>query len=370
MSGITNATQVSAGGLHTCALLSDQTVKCWGYNGDGELGDGVTNHGATDFQGLDTSPTPVTVSGITNATQISAGGQHTCALLSGGTVVCWGDNWAGQLGNGTTTDSPTPVRVSGITNATQISAGFSHTCALLSDGTVMCWGWNWEGQLGNGTTTENSPTPVQVSGITNATQISAGSDHTCALLTGGTVRCWGDNLYGWLGNGTTTNSPTPVPVSGVSTATQVTAGGMHTCALLSGGAIKCWGHNVYGELGNGNYDDHSVPLDDSSIPVSVSGISTATQVTAGGFHTCALISGGAIKCWGDGEDGELGNGAYDASPTPVPVSGISIATQVSASCALLSDHTVKCWGPSNSGQLGNGELGHMSAIPVDVVGLP
>ena len=296
---LSNASQISAGDVHTCALISGGTVKCWGDNSFRQLGNGNT----TMLEGS----TPVPISGIPNATQISAGGEHTCALISGGTVKCWGDN-----------DNSPPVEVSGITNATQISAGGTHTCALISGGTIKCWGYNYWGQLGNGTT-DNSPTPVEVSpvevsGITNATQISSGGVHTCALISGGTIKCWGYNFFGALGNDTTTSSSTPVEVSGITNATQISAGGVHTCALLPGGTIKCWGWNISGELGDGTTTD-------SSTPVPVSGITNATQISAGDAHACALFPGGTIKCWGDNGTGQLGNDTTTNSSTPVEVVG-------------------------------------------------
>ena len=349
----TTTPQISGGGTHSCALLTGGSVKCWGWNSNGQLGDGTK----TD------SSSPVSVSGITDATQLTAGSSHSCALLTGGTVKCWGYNWGGQLGDGTTTNRTSPVSVTGITNATQISGGGQHSCALLTGGTVKCWGWNSWGQLGDGTTT-NRTSPVDT-GITNATQISGGDEHSCALLTGGTVKCWGNNWSGDLGNGTTTNSSSPVSVTGITNATQISAGGAHSCAVLTGGTVKCWGYNDEGELGNGttNY---------SSSPVSVTGITTATQISAGGAHSCALLTGGSVKCWGYNGYGALGNGTTTDSSSPVDTV-ITNATQISTgwshACALLTGGIVKCWGANSYGQLGDGTTTNGSSSPV-LVNLP
>ena len=340
---------IAAGLWHTCALLAGGTVDCWGDTG---------------------SSWPVAVSGIANATQITAGDHHTCALLAGGRIDCWGDNRYGELGNGTTNDSSTPVAVSGITNATQITAGYEHTCALLAGGTVDCWGYNDYGELGNATTITNSSTPVAVTGITNATQITAGYGHACALLAGGQIDCWGHNDSGQLGNGTTTDSSTPVAVSGITNATQITAGYEHTCALLAGGTVDCWGANESGELGNGTTTD-------SVTPVAVRGITNATQITDGEFHTCALLAGGQIDCWGANDYGELGNGTWTESSTttPVAVRRITNATQITAggehTCALLAGGQIDCWGANDYGQLGNGTTTDAATTtPVAVSGIP
>jgi hypothetical protein len=275
--GGATATQVAAGAAHTCALLTGGSIDCWGENQYGQLGDGTSTGPETCFWMSDASCSrhPVMVSGIRNATQIAAGDAHTCALLTGGSVDCWGLNEDGELGDGTTTNSDVPVAVGGVSNATQIAAGGDHTCALLTGGSVDCWGWNANGELGDGTHTGPSTcgplslacstTPVAVSGMSNATQIAAGGDHTCALLTGASVDCWGLNDFGQLGDGTTTNSDVPVPMSGMSNATQVAGGYGHTCALLTGGSIDCSGWNGSGQLGDGTTTDSSTPVPVSRI---------------------------------------------------------------------------------------------------------
>ena len=307
VSGISGLTQIAAGDSHTCALLSGGSVKCWGANGRQQLGDGVTDHHQTDPYGSDISPVPVQVSDISTATELSAGGARTCALLSDSTVECWGDGGS------------TPLAVSGITNAEEIGTGAFHACALIFRGTVECWGSNGVGQLGDGTTT-TSATPVPVSGVTDATQLSAGHAHSCARLSGGSVKCWGANSFGQLGNGTTnTSAPyglaTPVEVSGIADATQVSAGWDHSCAVLSGGTIKCWGSNAVGQLGNGSTTS-------SSTPVPVSGITNAVRVSAGYSHTCALLVDSTIKCWGANDFGQLGDNTTTSSNAPVQVIGI------------------------------------------------
>ena len=324
------ATAISAGDSdHDCAVLQDGTARCWGRNEYGELGDGTRTY----------RHAPVTVSGLSNAFGISIGGHHTCAVLGNGTAKCWGSNSSGELGDGTTTDSLTPVTVSGLSNAVAISVGVDDTCALLSDGTAKCWGYNeYHGQLGDGTMTNRS-TPVTVSGLSNASAISTGGLHTCAVLGNGTAKCWGDNDWGQLGDGTTTDSPTPVTVSGLGNAVGITAS-TGTCAVLGDGTAKCWG---YGRQPSGGGETVPTPT-----PIAVSGLSDATAISASWSHTCALLNGGTAKCWGLNEHGELGDGTTAYSSMPVAVSGLADATAIKAglnhTCALLAGGAVECWG--------------------------
>lgn len=357
---LTSVISVSSGLYHSCAILSDSTIRCWGDSRSVQTG-------ASRGSSYPGSPA-VQVGGIGDVASVSAGGFHTCAVLTGGAVECWGENSSGQLGDGTLTNSSIPVAVEGLPSAVSVSAGggdLGHTCAVLLGGAVECWGDNEQGELGDGTTT-TSLVPVAVSGIATAVSVSSGLYHSCALLSGGAVKCWGDNNYGQLGNGTNTASSTPVAVEGIAHAVSISGGALHTCAVLSGGAIECWGSNYHGQLGDGTTTARAAP-------VAVSGIANAVNVSSGTFHTCAALSDGKVKCWGYGLWGRLGNGLSSwtvFSTTPVAVIGIANAVAASAgsdsSCAVLSDGTVKCWGGNFYDQLGNGK-NLFSLVPVNVI---
>lgn len=356
-----SSVRLSAGGAHTCQVKEDGTVRCWGANNVGQLGNGSKT----------TEPTrvPVLVDSLTSAVAVSAGGSHTCALLAGGTVRCWGEGGRGQLGNGATSSFLVPVAVSGLTTAVAVSAGSNYNCALLAGGTVRCWGAGGS-QLGIGTNLADQLTPVAVSGLSNAVAITAAGGHTCALLANGTVRCWGQNFFGELGIGTFGgNQFTPVAVSGLSTAVAIAAGSAYTCALLANGTARCWGRNVSGRLGDGTTVDRSTP-------VVVSGLTDAVAITTGGSHTCALLAFGTAQCWGSNGNGQIGDGTTVARLTPVQVAGslgflekaVSVTAGSAHTCGLLADGSAKCWGSNSSGQLGISNTAPNNTAPTPVLG--
>ena len=360
-SGCCGATAVRIGGWHVCALTSEGGVKCWGYNGYGQLGNGTR----TD------SHQPGAVTGLASGvSSIAVGNHHTCAALSAGGVKCWGLNDHGQLGDGTSWNASTPQNVRTLTSGgLALSAGYSHTCALTGAGGVTCWGYNAKGQVGDGSTTDRS-TPVDVTGLTaGVRRVAAGYFDTCAVtnVPGGVVNCWGDNSWGQLGDGTTTNSSTPVAVTALTALmTAVGTAGSFACAITNTGALKCWGDNSSGQLGDGTTTNRPAPVD------VVVGLSTGAKVVGtGGLHSCAVTGLWGLKCWGDNRAGEVGDGTTTDRATPVDVVGLTSGVKAVTlngenTCALLDTGGVKCWGANGSGQLGDGTTTR-SLTPVDVV---
>jgi alpha-tubulin suppressor-like RCC1 family protein len=258
VAGISNAVSVTAGRLHACARLADSTAQCWGYNISGQLGDGTTTQRTA----------PVVVSGLTGVIGLGAGYAHTCAMLETGQAKCWGDNSDGELGDGNTaTLVPNPF-VATLQNGIEIVSSFDdyYTCALLSDGSARCWGDNANGELGDTTTTTRN-VPVTVSGLSNAAHLSAGRLHTCAVLGDGTGRCWGLNSNGQIGDATTVQKAVPTVVSGLSGATYIGAGYSDTCAILGNTTgAKCWGNNANGQIGDNTVTQRTTPTTVLSFP--------------------------------------------------------------------------------------------------------
>jgi alpha-tubulin suppressor-like RCC1 family protein len=346
-------------GAATTALAAPAgSVKAWGWNAYGQLGNGTTT----------TSLIPVGVNGLAGVGAVAAGGAHSLAIKSDGSVVAWGWNTYGQLGNGTTANSATPVVVTGLTSGVvAVAAGENHSLALKSNGSVVAWGFNGYGQLGNGTIT-NSLTPVAVSGLTSGVAaVTGGQRHSLAVKTNGSVVAWGDNAYGQLGNGLTGSySATPLAVSGLSSGvTAAAAGSGHSLALKTNGSVVAWGRNDSGQLGDGTTTG-------SAIPVAVSGLSSAvTAVAAGGAHSLALKSTGSAVAWGGNASGQLGNGTTTNSSVPTAITGLSsgvtaVAASIQAySLAIKTGGSVVAWGINDSGQLGDGTTPNRST-PVGV----
>jgi alpha-tubulin suppressor-like RCC1 family protein len=328
----TNWVSIAAGGAHTIALKSDGTLWAWGWNIDGQLGDGTY----TDKY------IPIQIGTDTNWVSIAAGGVHTIALKSNGTLWAWGDNEYGQLGDGTNdeyTDKNTPVQIGTDTNWVSIAAGFGHTIALKSNGTLWAWGNNEYGQLGDDTYT-NENAPVQIGTDTNWVFIAAGLGHTIALKSNGTLWAWGWNLFGQLGDGTNgeyTDKYIPIQIGTDTNWVSIAAGSEHTIALKSDGTLWAWGWNIDGQLGDGTYTD-------KYIPIQIGTDNTWVSIAAGFGHTIALKLNGTSWAWGDNEYGQLGDGTndeYTDKNTPVQIgtdnTWVSIAAGFGHTIALKSE---------------------------------
>lgn len=351
---------IGGSGASSCAVDGAGAVKCWGWNNNGQLGNGSTVN----------SSQPVTVSGLAGpVAEIDGDQAHTCARLVSGAVQCWGWNTFGQLGDGTTTSRTAPTDVVDMdADVVDISGGGSFNCGLLASGGVKCWGRQASGQLGNGVSSLSSSTATDVIGLTSGVEsIDSGDGHSCALLTTGEVKCWGSNNYGQLGDGTETNRSTPVTVVGLGGPVEaVVTGTWRTCVLLTSGGVECWGWNPWGQLGDGTTSDHR------STPGPVTGITDAVELSAGFQLTCARRATGQLTCWGGGGYGERGDGASSTALTPTDVTGMSSTAEFFArgnhACALSTAGELKCWGYNIYGQVGDGTTTNRN-VPTAVLGL-
>ena len=328
----------TAGSAHSCYILDNGSVKCWGKNNLGQLGLGDTsNRGDNSSEMGDNLPVVDLGTGRT-AKAIAAGDYHTCAILDNASIKCWGANASGQLGIGDTRnrgdessdmgDTLPAVDLGSGRTAKVIVAGGSHTCTILDDSSIKCWGENDQGQLGLGNTTDslNASVVDMGSGIT-AKAIAAGESHTCAILNNSAIKCWGRanegqmGLYKW--NENIGDEPNEMGVTGQDdltnigtgrTATAIAAGKYHNCAILDNSSIKCWGANTSGQLGLGDTVNRGATTDGSdqmgdNLPVVDLGSGrTARGIIAGDNQTCAILDNALIKCWGSNISGELGIG--------------------------------------------------------------
>jgi alpha-tubulin suppressor-like RCC1 family protein len=348
---------MAAGVVHTCAVLADGSVRCWGG------WEGLRAGGAG------TVLKPMTIPGIVGAKAVAAGKEHTCVLTTLGVVKCWGRSGWGQTGGGSLDDEVwPPVQVPGVTGAKALRAGAYHTCVITSANQVSCWGRGDFGELGFKPNDSNRfAAPTQPSTLADGIQVGTGHFHTCSVQAAGGARCWGYNANKQLGitngPGSTVWKLQPTAVGGLSAATRIAGGGSHTCATRSKtgtSPVVCWGNNSKGQLGNLSFTA-------SGAPVAVSGLPTTTvptAIAAGTEHSCTVMSS-KVWCWGANGNGQLGVGNNLDANFAVEAKNITTATRVFAgsrfSCAILSDKTSRCWGDNTSGQLGIGYL-----FPVNV----
>jgi alpha-tubulin suppressor-like RCC1 family protein len=399
----TQPTTITTGRFHTCALLPDKTMKCWGYNAAGQLGLSDKINRGTNIGQMGADLAKLDLGANLEVENIGAGTSHTCARFKGGSIKCWGNNAFGQLGLGDSDNRGDAMDEMGATLPTvafgglslSMSLGETHTCAILDNGSVKCWGGNFYGQLGLGNTiargdqmgemATNLPSLDFDTGVT-ATRISAGDMHTCAQLSPVVLKCWGNNSFGQLGLGDTNHRGDEPNEMGANLEAvdvgvppgiiikDIRAGGTHSCVLLSDGTVKCWGKNDFGQLGQGDSNtrgDEPNEMGTNLVPIDL-GLSlgiTVIGISAGAAHTCALLSNGTVKCWGKNDFGQLGLGDKNARGDELGEMGQSlsivnlgagvIATEVHAghshTCALLSSGRVKCWGRSVYGQLGQSD---------------
>ncbi len=367
--GVNSFNQVVTNGNFSCALANNGQIYCWGLISDSDTGFVGSIGNSTDSSA--NLPTQVTVpNGVTSFSQLSTNSNFSCALASNGNAYCWGYGGNGQIGNGdnANVNMPTPVtRPIGVTSFSILSTNANFACAIANTGIVYCWGdGSLNGQIGNGANAiVNVPTAVEMpDGVTSFTSISTNSNFSCALANTGAAYCWGSGGSGQIGNGDNldVNVPTAVTMPiGVTGFISISTNGSSSCALANTGKIYCWGEGGSGQVGNGDVISVNVPT-----PVTIpNGVNSFRSVSTNGYFSCALANNGSVYCWGYGSDGQIGNGDnLDANvPTAVTMpSGVTsfgyISTNTSFSCAIAASGdnagSTYCWGIGASGQIGNG----------------
>ncbi|MFT6158267.1 MAG: alpha-tubulin suppressor-like RCC1 family protein [bacterium] len=390
---VQRARPLAVGGTHACAVLPDETAVCWGWNSQGQLGDGTQINKSL----------PTVVPGLTDVAGFALATQSSCALKTDGTVWCWGSNSSGQLGLGISTGTfLTPQEVTGITDATAIATAYHHYCAVKSDTTVMCWGYGYAGGLGRPGLMYGGEPGVTTAGITNGDSpelviaadgnalsgmldIAVGAYGSCALAIDGQVFCWGhgdtlggngvpSNVYG-----NNYNTFTPLNVDGLANITEISMGQNRAFALQSDGTVMGWGSNTFGEMGNTTNGHRRTPV------TAFTGAGAVAALGAYEQHSCMLLTdaAGTMVCGGDSSSGVLGAGSgpgtWPTATTPYlspiyqpgmePVNALAHGGAPNTTCARTTDGTVWCWGLGGNGSLGNGTTPLKASTPVQVSGL-
>jgi len=357
------ADALATGGGHSCVVQPDGRTYCWGWQEQGQVGDGSFEYSIA---------TPRLITGAHGAVAIDAGYQHTCAVMAGGGVKCWGYDRFGQVGDGAASNAVAPRDVIGVSNAVDVGTGVYFSCALIDDGTVKCWGHGYHYQLGTETLVELHEAGEAAKNVSGATALAVGGEFACVIVEG-KVKCWGRNDTSQLGRGTVDPDPGVMQVAdvaGLSNVIDITAGYNHACALVEGGAVMCWGNGGRGKLGNDSDATRATP-------VAVQNLGgEAVAIDAGDYQTCAVLASGAMQCWGYNFQGTLGNGSTADSFVASTVIGIgdvsAFGTGGPHTCARtrIDPLEVWCWGSGSFGQLGNGQIGgHVQATtPVRVTG--
>ncbi len=355
--------QVTAGRDFSCGVTTDDVAYCWGANYYGALGNGTT----------DLSPLPVAVSGGHRFRQVEAGNEHACGVTIDDRAYCWGRNRFGQLGNGKIVDQPAPVAVAGGLRFREVSAGDQHTCGVTTSDRAYCWGYAYYGQLGDGSAVNKQKRPARVNIGRRFRQVSAGGRHSCGVTTDDRAFCWGDGSDGAIGDGKTFTRRTPRAVAGGLSFQQVIVDGQSTsggysCGVTIDDRAYCWGGNFAGRLGDGTMTDRLKP-------VPVAGGIRFSAVNLGEAHTCGVSTDNAAYCWGNGDSGQVGDGGplgTNRYPSPFPVVGglqfASVAASHAHTCGVTVDGAGYCWGDNSAGELGTGTQSSAISTPGAVVG--